>query len=236
MTPPIPFEPTNSFCYRFARYKILPGILALPQVQNGQPFRLVELVKNIVDTTLTPEQQYATYARAQTGQPLSVIKSIKWYVPFIAKNTGQLVSLGDGMYRLPDTHDVKVAEADAEAQAEDAALEDGELETVEGEGFIYAFSFPALIAQQGAFPIKIGMTTGDVDKRVQSQCKGSASFDNPTILGKWKVIRVGFVESAVHKMLAARGKWREKVPGTEWFNTTVDEIQSIIEFTGALHA
>lgn len=232
----ISFEPTNSFCYRFARYKVLPDILALPDVQSGQPFRLVELIKKVVDSTLTPDQQYAAYARAQTGQPQSVIKSIKWYVPFIAKKTGQLMPLGDGKYRLPDMDDVKEAAAEAEAQAEDAALEDGELETVEGEGFIYAFSFQALINQQGAFPIKIGMTAGDVEKRVATQCKGSASFDNPIILGKWKVMRVGFVESAVHKMLAARGKWRERVPGTEWFDTTISEIQSIIEFSGSLRA
>lgn len=230
----IPFEPTNSFCYRFARYKVLPDILALPQVQSGQPFRLVELVKNIIDLALTPDQQYATYARAQTGQLQTVIKTIKWYVPYIAKDNGILTSMGNGTYRLPDVLDVKEAAAEAEAQAEDSALEDGELETVEGEGFIYAFSFPALINQQGAFPIKIGMTAGDVEKRVAAQCQKSASFDNPVILGKWKVLRVGFVESAVHKMLAARGKWRENVPGAEWFDTTVSEIQSIIEFSGSL--
>jgi hypothetical protein len=78
------------------------------------------------------------------------------------------------------------------------------------------------------------MTVNDVQLRVTSQCKGSAIFDNPTILGQWKVIRVGFVESAIHKVLAARGKWRERVPGTEWFDTSVDEISSIITFTGSL--
>lgn len=78
------------------------------------------------------------------------------------------------------------------------------------------------------------MTVNDVQQRVASQCKGSAIFENPKILDQWKVRRVGFVESAIHKMLAARGKWRKKVPGTEWFDTSIDEIKSIIEFTGCL--
>ena len=200
----------------------------MPEVQGGEIFRLVELVRKVVEETLTLPQQYATYLRAKTGEPLTVIKTIKWYVPFLAKKTEQLVPLGDGFYRLPVAADID------EAAVEDSALDDGELEMSESDGHIYAFSFPTLITQQGAFPIKIGMTVNDVQHRVFSQCKGSAVFDNPTILGQWKVTRVGYVESAVHKMLAARGKWRENVPGTEWFNTTVDEIRFIIESTEAI--
>lgn len=223
----IQFVPTNSFCYQFARYEVLPAIIALPEVQGGQPFRLVELVKQIVDQRLTPEQQLASYPRAQTGELLSVIKTIKWYVPFIAKNTDQLTPMGSGMYRLPDAVDVD----EAEAEAEDAALEDDVSDASLSEGFIYAFSFPGLIKQQGTFPIKVGKTVNDVQQRVMNQCKGSAMFDNPTVLAQWKVNRVGFFESAIHKVLAARGRWRESVPGTEWFDTTVDEIKSIIDFT-----
>jgi len=224
----IQFEPTNAFCYHFARYRVLPEIIALSDVQSGQPFRLVEMVKRIVDKALTPEQQSASYSRAQSGESETVIKTIKWYVPFLAKKTEQLIPMGDGMYRIPDVEDIN------EADIQDSALEDGELEAAESKGFIYAFSFPALITQQGAFPIKIGMTVNDVQVRVMSQCKGSATFDNPKLLGHWKVARVGFVESAIHKMLAARGKWRENVPGTDWFDTTIDEIKSIIDFTGSL--
>lgn len=221
---PIPFDATNSFCYRFSRYDVLPAIIALREVQSGQPFRLVEMVKKVVDTLLTPAQQAQFYLRAQTGQPTSVLKTIKWYVPFIAKNTEQLVPLGEGMYRVPEVTDI------SEADIEDSALDDGEPEVTESEGFIYAFSFPALIQSNGDFPIKVGMTVNDVRTRVMNQCRGSATFDNPTILGFWKVQRVGSVESAVHRVLAARGKRRENVPGAEWFNTTIDEIKSIIDF------
>ena len=134
------------------------------------------------------------------------------------------------MYRLPDAVDIE----QVEAEAEDEALEDDVTEASVSEGYIYTFSFPDLIKKNGEFPIKIGMTVNDVQQRVISQCKGSAIFDNPKVLESWKVTRVGFVESAIHKVLAARGKWRQGVPGTEWFDTTVDEVKAIIEFTGAL--
>ncbi len=225
------FEPTNSYCYHFARYTVLPEIIALPEVQSGEPFRLVEMVKKIVDRSLTAEQQLSSYPRAQTGQLLTVIKTIKWYVPFIAKKTAQLVPIGDGIYRLPDLSDIE----EEEEEDEDVFLQDeAEQEAAALEGFIYAFTFPALMNQTGPFPIKIGKTVNDVHARVVNQCKGSAIFEHPRILGSWKVTRVGFVESAIHKMLSARGKWRENVPGTEWFDTTIDEVKSIIEFTGCL--
>lgn len=222
---PIPFEPTNSFCYRFARYRLLPEIMALPAVQSGEPFRLVDLVKQHADMHLSPEQQAATYQTAETGATRSVIQTVKWYVPYLAKKTGQLTSLGDGTYRLPDPSDIP------QSELEDAALDDGDSEAAEGQGYIYAFTFPALVRNGAPFPIKVGMTAGDVQQRVMQQCKGAATFDNPQVLGFWKVARVGHVESAIHKVLAARGKWREGVPGTEWFDTTLDEIRSIVQFT-----
>ena len=225
---PAPFEASNTFCYRFARYTVLPEIIALPEVQSGESFRLVDLVKQVVDKLLLPEQQSATYLRAQTREPISVLKTIKWYVPFIAKKTEQLVSMGAGVYRMPADTDID------EADVAESALEDGDLEASESDGFIYAFTFPTLITERGVFPIKIGMTSKDVDLRVMRQCKDSAMFENPRILAKWKVAKVGFVESAIHKVLAARGKWREEAPGKEWFDTNVEEVQLVIDFIGAL--
>lgn len=48
------------------------------------------------------------------------------------------------------------------------------------------------------------------------------------ILGRWQVKRVGPTEKAAHNVLKARGKWRENIPGIEWFNTTPGEVESII--------
>jgi hypothetical protein len=65
------------------------------------------------------------------------------------------------------------------------------------DGWIYAFSFPAIQQPDRAFPIKVGKTAGDVDSRVNDQCKQSATFENPIVLGRWRVKRVGPMELAV---------------------------------------
>ncbi len=225
---PTNFEPTSSWCYRFARYRAIPEILAMPEVANGQPVRLVELSRRVLDTHLTKEQQAERYPRAKASGDLTVAGSVKFYIPFIAEQTGQLVNLGGGMFRLPTDEDVD--EEDLEAAAVDAGVADGVGEAADFDGWIYAFSFPAIQHPERAFPIKVGKTAGDVEARVNNQCKQSATFENPAILGRWRVKRVGPMELAVQNVLKARGKWRENVPGTEWFDTTVSEIEEIIEF------
>jgi hypothetical protein len=225
---PTNFEPTGSWCYRFARYLAIPEILAIPEVANGQPVRLVELSRRVLDAHLTKEQQSERYARAKTNGDLTVAASVKFYIPFIAEQTGQLVNLGGGMFRIPTDEDVN--EEDLEVAAVDAGVADGVDEASDLDGWMYAFSFPAIQQPDRPFPIKVGKTAGDVEFRVNSQCKQSATFENPIILGRWRVKRVGPMELAVHNVLKARGKWRESVPGTEWFDTTISEIEEIIDF------
>lgn len=127
---------------------------------------------------------------------------------------------------------------EADLKSEDvlnAAIDDEEdSESSDFDGHVYAFSFPSIVKAGEAFPIKIGKTVGDVTARVQDQCKGSASFENPVILGSWPVQRLGPTELAIHNVLKARGKWREDVPGREWFNTTMDEVSDIIKFVTAV--
>lgn len=228
MTTQAPFEPTNSWCYHFARYQALPEILAMPEVASAEQFRLLDYVKRVMNLHLTPEQQAMKYPRKETGQPLSIAASIKWYVPFVARNTDQLVPLGDGMFRVPTVDDVDAAADKAEEVETIEADENGEVS--EFDGWIYAFSFPMLVRQDERFPIKIGMTAADVDARVTTQCRSSAAFDAPIVLGRWRVSRVGAVETAIHQTLKARGQWREHAPGTEWFDAKPTEIEAILKF------
>ncbi len=144
---PTNFEATSSWCYRFARYRAIPEILAMPEVANGQPVRLVELSRRVLDTHLTKEQQAERYPRAKASGDLTVAGSVKFYIPFIAEQTGQLVNLGGGMFRLPTDEDVD--EEDLEAAAVDAGVADGVGEAADFDGWIYAFSFPAISTQKG---------------------------------------------------------------------------------------
>ena len=181
---------------------------------------------------LSPDQQETKYARRDSGDLQSVAATIKWYVPFVAKNTQQLIPLGDGMFRLPSVDE----SADAASDAEEAeavlsripAQEEGEVG--EFDGSVYAFTFESLERESGRFPIKVGMTVGDVEARVFGQCRTSAAFDRPKVLGQWKVKRVGAVESAIHHVLKARGLWRVQAFGTEWFDTRPEEVEAILRF------
>lgn len=140
--------------------------------------------------------------------------------------------MGGGFFRLPTGEYLNEDELQ-DAELEEAVAEGDTAEADTFDGTVYAFSFPALVKTGAPFPIKVGKATGDVDKRVEVQRKGSATFENPVILGRWQVKRVGAVESAIHKVLQSRGKWRENAPGTEWFDTTIEEIQSIVTFIGS---
>lgn len=224
MTMEIQFEASRSFCYKFGRYTVLAEVQQMPEVTNGNEFRLTELAQRVIDRYLTPEQQQIKVKKAQSDRTEPIHSIIKFFVSFIAKEQEIFVKIGDGVFRATTADDI------TDAELEESALADGDEEAAEFEGWIYAFSFPALVRTNEPFPIKIGKTIADVEGRVAQQCKGSASFDNPVILGRWQVHRVGPTELAAHNVLKARGKWRENVPGVEWFNTTVAEVQSILEF------
>jgi hypothetical protein len=223
------FEPTGTFCYAFARDVVIPTIKMQSDVTAGAPFRLVDKTALVIDEHLSNEQQSILIKRPKSDGEESVRRLIKFYTERVAKEGKALVWLGSGMYRVHTAADVSEDELDA---IDDAAVEDAETDgdavASEFDGQVYAFSFPMLVKDGSPFPIKVGMTTGDVGKRVETQCKGSATFENPVILGKWEVKRVGAFESAIHNILKVRGKWRENAPGTEWFDTTLEEISQIV--------
>ena len=71
--------------------------------------------------------------------------------------------------------------------------------------------------------------TGDAGERVTQQCKQTCCFEYPVVLKTWEVQRVAAVEDAIHSTLEARGSKR-RAPGTEWFDTTPEEIETIVKF------
>lgn len=200
----------------------------MPEVASGEPFRLVDLSSRVLNAHLSVAQQETKYARAKTGKEISIAASVKFYIPFIAKNTKQLIRVGEGMYRVPTVDDVD--EEAVEEEVEEAVLDSGEGDAIEYDGWIYAFSFPPLVRNDARFPIKIGKTAVDVDLRVLQQCRSSAAFDTPVVLGRWRVNRVNAVEMAIHQVLRARGQWREQALGQEWFDAQPHEVEAIIRF------
>ncbi len=223
---PIEFEPTKSFCYRFARYELLDEIAKEPEAISGAPFKMLDVTKRIIESHLTAEELAIEIPAAKADRIDTIYATLKFFVSLHARRlpNSPFVWLKEGMFRLKSEEDIQQEMEETELDAE----EDEEI--AESDGWIYAFSFPVLVKDSAAFPIKIGMTSKDVDGRVAYQCKGSATFEKPVVLGRWSVKRVGAVESAIHATLKSRGKWRENVPGTEWFDTTLTEIENIVTF------
>lgn len=226
---PIKFEPNASFCYKFARYHVLPELAQEPEALSGEPFKLNPVINRVLSRYLTEYQMGLSYpARDTEGKMHQVGAALRFFTSLRAKRGPEspFVWMGQsGMYRLKSD-----AELTLEAvEDEDEAVE--EQADVEFKGWIYAFTFPAIKRSNEPFPIKVGLTTNaDVETRVFGQCKGAGFFEKPEILGRWKVKRVAQVEDAIHAVLKARGRWKEDAPGDEWFITTLDEVQSIVGF------
>ncbi|HEU0234000.1 MAG TPA: GIY-YIG nuclease family protein [Gallionella sp.] len=226
---PIEFEPNASFCYKFARYHLLPELALEPEALSGEPFKLNPVINRVLNRYLTEDQMGMSYpARDTEGKMHQVGAGIRFFASLRAKRGAEspFVWLGkSGMYRLKS--DIELRQEAAED--EDDAIE--EQADVEFNGWIYAFTFPAIKRVQEPFPIKVGLTTAaDVETRVFGQCKGAGFFEKPEILGRWQVKRVAQVEDAIHAVLKARGRWKEDAPGDEWFITSIDEVQSIVSF------
>ena len=229
---PIPFEPTKRFCYRVTRYELLDQLAQEPEALTGQPFRMITVARRVIERRLTPEQLAIQLPAARADRVDTIYGTLRFFLLLHAKRlpNSPFLWLGDGgMYKLREMTDIEQEMEDVELEATDEdEIEDA---AVQFDGWIYAFSFPTLAKNEGPFPIKIGKTINDVGERVAYQCRGSASFDNPVILGRWQVLRVSSVETAIHATLRSRGKWRENVPGTEWFNTTAAEIEEVVRCT-----
>jgi hypothetical protein len=221
---PLVFTPTRSFAYRLVRYTVLPEVDKEVAARGEEPFLLREIAWPIIDRLVPPEQQAVRVPRARVVGDDSMSSILRFYVGFLAKELDRYEWMGKGYYRAHTEADI------SETELIDEAIDSGSEETDSFEGWIYAFSFPAIVKTSGPFPIKIGKTVGDVATRVSDQAKGSASFEQPVVLGKWQVKRVGPTELALHNVLKARSKWRENAPGIEWFDTTLTEVESIIKF------
>lgn len=216
---PIPFEPTRSYVYRAARYELLPRITERARDFGNEPFLLREISKPLLAETYTPEQLEIRIKKAESDKAERMSTIFGFYIPYLVVNLRVFENLGGGMFRNISI-DEELAEADAVAT--DVESNDS--------GIIYAYSFPSIKRNDGKFPIKVGLTTtGDSEARVTQQCKQTYCFEYPVVLGTWEVQRVAAVEDAIHATLEARGSKRQ-APGTEWFDTTLGEIETIVQF------
>ena len=216
---PISFEPTRSYVYKAARYELLPRIAEIARDFGDEPFLLREISKRLLLETYTPEQLEIRIKKAESDKTEKMSAIFGFYIPFLAENLRVFENLGGGQFR-----NIPIDEELAEADAVATNVESND------SGIIYAYSFPSISRKDGRFPIKVGLTmTGDASERVTQQCKQTCCFEYPVVLKTWEVQRVAAVEDAIHSTLEARGSKR-RAPGTEWFDTTPEEIETIVKF------
>lgn len=215
----IPFEPTRSYVYNAARYELLPRIAEMARTFGDEPFLLRDISKRLLAETYSPEQLDIRIKKAKSDATERMGTIFGFYIPFLAENLKVFENMGGGMFR-----NISIEEEMAEADAVATDVESNDA------GTIYAYSFPSIMRKEGKFPVKVGLTTtGDAESRVNQQCKQTCCFEYPTILMTWEVQRVAAVEDAIHSTLEARG-FKRNSPGTEWFDTTLEEVDSIVKF------
>ena len=187
--------------------------------RGDEPFLLREISKRVLDETYTPEQLEIRIKKAKSDVTEKMRNIFGFYIPFLAENLRVFENLGDGQFKNISI-DQELAEVDAVATNVES----------NDSGIIYAYSFPSIKRNDGKFPIKVGLTTtGDAEARVTQQCKQTCCFEYPVVLKTWEVQRVAAVEDAIHSTLEARGSKRH-APGSEWFDTTLEEIEGIVKF------
>jgi hypothetical protein len=219
-TGPLEYTVSSRFSYRFSRYLVLSRITESDEFKSGQPFQLSPMIQAITNEYLTQEEQQENYVRPN-GRPESVFDSIRWYVRFVGRENNVIEFVERGWYRMPSG--VQAVANNDDGIDEEIAEEAGPTTN----GWIYAFTFPELI-KSDSFPIKIGMTIRDVDERVADQCKGSAIFSPPKVLKSWSVHKVSLTERTVQNLLKLSGQWKSDAPGSEWFITSLAEIERVV--------
>ena len=219
-TGPLEYTVSSTFGYRFSRYLILPKIADSSEFRSGEPFLLSPKIQLIVDEFLTADEQMASYIRPN-GRYESVRDAIRWYVRFIGREINAIEFVERGYYRMP------TGEESGQQVTEEIEEELADEHDAITSGWLYAFTFPELLNLPN-YPIKIGMTTRDVQERVNDQCRGSAIFSQPQLLRSWPVQEALLSERTVHCLLKLSGKWRSNVPGSEWFTTNIEEVDRIV--------
>lgn len=213
-------EINTSAAYRLASQIVIPRLREEVFPSKGsEPFSLRDeiyaILKDEVDKgTLTQEQLETTCKIKAVGGNPSLASQTRYFVLVLLKHSGEIMSSDiRGMFTLTDA---AVDEEEKEEESESAEFVSGS---------IYAYSFPSLNGSM----IKVGKASGDVETRIYQQL-GTANPEAPVILRLWSVRDIDAMEKAIHGILKARGKKVLAPKATEWFRTTVDEVESIIKF------
>lgn len=99
----------------------------------------------------------------------------------------------------------------------------------DGRGYVYAYYYPGYRKNEGIdFPIKIGRSI-EYQARIETQSRATGMPEEPEVAIVWRTDKPEAAEKLLHELLKFRGKHLADAPGTEWFQTSPDEIRQVIE-------
>ncbi len=99
----------------------------------------------------------------------------------------------------------------------------------DGCSYVYAYYFPEYRKKgEVDFPIKIGRSI-EYRGRIETQSRATGMPEEPEVAVVWRTDKPVAAERLLHEYLKFRGKHKTDSPGTEWFQTSPDEIRQIIE-------
>lgn len=210
----------SSAAYRLASQVVIPRLkLEVFPNKGPEPFSLRDeiyaiLADEVKKGTITQTELESVARVKPDGRKSTLQSSTRFYVLHLLKDAGVLMSSDTrGMFILTD------------AAAQEEEEEEEEAEGVVSGGSIYAYTFPSLNGSM----IKVGKASGNVEDRINQQL-GTANPEAPLILKVWTEVNADAFETAIHGVLKARGKWVAAPRAKEWFRTTIQEVDAIIQF------
>ena len=141
-----------------------------------------------------------------------------------------LSNIGYGTWRLNyEVHEVEIVEEKQKETAEYVA--DTTIGTGNNAVYVYYYDTYKKYAEnrgQQIWECKIGRTDKDPLQRVLGQA-GTCYPELPHIALVIKCENSLQLELALHSVLKIRNRWIENAPGTEWFYTSPEEVESIYQ-------
>ena len=162
------------------------------------------------------------------------------------KAENKVENFARGHYRFPSDEEI---EPDVSGNNDDSTDWIAEDQTAEGTSIVplktvgvgkemvYAYSYPTYRAHatqnsKPTWPVKIGMSRNGA-ARVVDQV-GTALPERPEIRLAVMTDNSAALEKMLHSILSQAGRSFDDAPGTEWYRTNEDEIESILAFVADL--
>lgn len=224
-------SPAQSYIY--AGIPLTPNVIAelAKKLMRAPMFRRAELVAAVQEyhnangggssgSNIAASAKKALQVLARDGllEQTGAYGFWRWVVP---PEPGEAADLGPGVDEVDE-------------DAEDLELTDQTIIEGGGSGCVYVYYFPsyqalAELQHEDRWPVKIGMSAvSDARIRISEQ-QGTAMPEAPVLAYVRRIDTPHRLERCIHSILFYRGQHLEDAPGSEWFNSSPQEVKSLVD-------